>query len=170
MTDPGPFRLVVVSCLVMHVVYVTVIVAHYRVLPANWLGRFWRASSSRSRPPAWERWIGNVIGALFPGHPDRTHGVRNPAARASRRRLRSSLGRARAGARHRLDGLSPSRRESPTRMVSWCAEGVASGTRGRLSPLSGIRPGQWDDDTGKHYCKAEVGRTERCWVRPRPRT
>jgi hypothetical protein len=65
MTDPGPFLLVVVSCLGMHVLYVMVIVAHYRVLPADWLERFWRASSSRSRPPAWERWIGNVIGALF---------------------------------------------------------------------------------------------------------
>jgi len=65
MSDPGPFLSVVVSCLVMHVVYVMVIVAHYRVLPADWLEQFWRASSSRSRPPAWERWIGNVIGALF---------------------------------------------------------------------------------------------------------
>lgn len=65
MTAPWPFLLVVVSCLVMHVMYVMVIVAQYRVLPADWLERLWRANSSRSRSPLWARWIGTVIDALF---------------------------------------------------------------------------------------------------------
>ena len=49
----------------MHVGNVMVIVGHYRVLPAEWLERFWLATNSRSRPAARERWIGNVVGALF---------------------------------------------------------------------------------------------------------
>lgn len=64
MTDPAPFLLIVVSCLVTHVVFVTGMVAPIGCFqPIGW--SVWRASSSGSRPPAWERWMGNVFGALL---------------------------------------------------------------------------------------------------------
>lgn len=65
MTEIGPFLLLVGSALVMHLVNIAVMVARFRVLPADWLETVWRVSSDPSRPSRLTFWTGNAIGAIL---------------------------------------------------------------------------------------------------------